>query len=173
MRIELDKLENGRGAFDHIYQPDELNPLDERVLLAGPAKVSGKVRVAGAEVFLEGNIEAKVEVECDRCLKNVELAVRPEFSLEYITEHDYESTGVAELTEDLMSVSVFDGESIDLDEIVREQIVLAVPTRTLCSEDCKGICPTCGADRNTVACNCEESKIDPRWAALKDLRDGK
>ena len=173
MRIELDNLEHGRGTFAHVYQPEELPPVDDRVQLSGPATVSAKVRVAGAEVFLEGNIEAHVEVECDRCLKPVAVEVRPEFALEYITEGDYESAGVAELTEDLMSVSVFDGQSIDVDEVVKEQILLAVPTRTLCIEDCKGICPGCGVDRNVVECNCEESNIDPRWAALKDLRDGK
>jgi len=68
-----------------------------------------------------------------------------------------------------MSVSVFDGEAIDVDEIVKEQIVLAVPTRMLCREDCKGICPECGADRNKGDCNCATNDIDPRWAALKDL----
>src|SRR5262245_66382437 len=101
MRIELENLENGRGTFAHVYQPDELNPVDERVRLTGPVTVSGKVRVAGMEVFLDGNVEAHVEVECDRCLKQVEVAVRPEFALEYVTEGDYESTEAAELTEDL------------------------------------------------------------------------
>ena len=75
----------------------------------------------------------------------------------------------SELTEDEMSVSVFDGEAIDVDEIVKEQIVLAVPTRMLCREDCKGICPECGTDRNTGDCSCATNDIDPRWAALKNL----
>ena len=78
----------------------------------------------------------------------------PISTLEYITGSDYESSEVAELTEDEMSVSVFDGEAIDVDEIVKEQILLAVPTRMLCREDCKGICPECGTDRNTGECNC-------------------
>jgi uncharacterized protein len=68
-----------------------------------------------------------------------------------------------------MTVSVFDGSAIDVDEIVKEQILLAVPTRMLCREDCKGICPECGADRNTGECNCVTNDIDPRWAALKKL----
>jgi uncharacterized protein len=173
MRIELENLQSGRGSFAHVYQPEELNPVDERVLISGPVTFSGNVRVAGTEVFLDGNIEAQVEVECDRCLKPVSVVVRPEFSLEYMSEGDYESTGVAELTEDLMAVSVFDGESIDVDEVVKEQLLLAVPSRTLCTEECKGICPGCGVNRNAVECNCEQSEIDPRWAALKDLRDGK
>ena len=96
-----------------------------------------------------------------------------QFSLEYITGRDYESTRTAELTEELMSVSVFDGDSIDVDEIVKEQILLTLPTRALCREDCKGFCPTCGADKNSGECSCLEIEIDPRWAGLKDLMNGK
>jgi uncharacterized protein len=170
MRIELENLEGGKGEFAHVYKPDDLNPVDERVSLTGPATVNGKVRLAGNEVFVNGHVEARATVECDRCLQPVETPVNAEFALEYITDSEYESSGTAELTEAEMSVSVFDGEGIDVDEIVREQIVLAVPTRMLCREDCKGICPECGTDRNTGVCNCAENDIDPRWAALKNLK---
>ena len=169
MRIELENLEGSRGDFAHVYQPDELNPVDERISLTEPVTVSGKVRLAGNEVFVNGHVETRAQVECDRCLQPVEVPVNTDFALEYITGPEYESGGVAELTEDEMSVSVFDGEAIDVDEIVKEQIVLAVPTRMLCREDCKGICPECGTDRNTGDCSCATNDIDPRWAALKNL----
>ena len=169
MRIELENLEGGKGEFAHVYQPDDLNPVDERVSLTAPATVSGKVRLAGNEVFVNGHIETRAQVECDRCLQPVGTPVNTDFALEYMTGSEYESGTAAELTEAEMSVSVFDGEAIDVDEIVKEQIVLAVPTRMLCREDCKGICPECGADRNRGDCNCTTSDIDPRWAALKNL----
>jgi uncharacterized protein len=169
MRIELTNLEDGGGNFAHVYHPEELDLLDERVWLAGPASVKGVVRRIGGKVVVIGNAEAPARVECDRCLKPVEFAVSTDFSVDYITGRDYESTNVVELTEDEMSLSVFDGESIDVDEIVREQVLLAVPARALCQQDCKGICPTCGADRNAATCDCEASEIDPRWAALKKL----
>ena len=169
MRIELENLEGSKGDFAHVYQPDELNPVDERVSLIAPAAVSGKVRLSGNEVFVNGHVETRAQVECDRCLKPVELPVNADFALEYISDSEYESSQVAELTEEEMSVSVFDGAAIDVDEIVKEQILLAVPTRMLCREDCKGICPECGADRNTGECNCVTNDIDPRWAALKNL----
>jgi uncharacterized protein len=172
MRIELENLEGGRGDFAHVYQPDDLNPVDERIRLAGPASVKGKVRLSGYEVFVNGHIDAQAQVDCDRCLQPVELPVSTDFALEYITGSDYESSDVAELTEAEMSVSVFDGEGIDVDEIVKEQIVLAVPTRTLCREGCKGICPECGIDKNTGECQCVTDDIDPRWAALKNLTSG-
>ena len=169
MRIELENLEGSKGDFAHVYQPDELNPVDERVSLIAPAAVNGKVRLSGNEVFVNGHVETRAQVECDRCLKPVELPVNVDFTLEYISDSDYESIETAELTEAEMSVSVFDGAAIDVDEIVKEQILLAVPTRMLCREDCKGICPECGTYRNTGECTCVTNDIDPRWAALKNL----
>jgi uncharacterized protein len=169
MRVELENLEGGKGEFAHVYQPDELNPIDERVNLIEPAATSGKVRVAGNEVFVNGHIDARAQVECDRCLQPVELPVNTDFALDYISGAEYESTAAAELTEADLSLSVFDGEAIDIDEIVKEQILLTVPARTLCREDCKGICPECGIDRNTGECSCVTDNTDPRWAALKNL----
>ena len=169
MRIELENLEGGKGDFAHVYGPDELNPVDERVSLTAPAAVNGKVRLSGNEVFVNGHLDTRAQVECDRCLKPVELPVIADFTLEYISDSEYESSQVVALTEAEMSVSVFDGKAIDVDEIVKEQILLAVPTHMLCREDCKGICPECGTDRNLGECNCVTNEIDPRWAALKNL----
>ena len=169
MRIELENLEGGKGDFAHVYKPEELNPVDERVQLTEPAAVTGKVRLSGNEVFVNGHVDTRAQVECDRCLKPVELPVSTDFALEYITGAEYASSGTAELTEAEMSVSVFDGHAIDVDEVVKEQILLAVPTRMLCRDDCKGICPECGRDLNTGECNCVKDDIDPRWAALKNL----
>jgi uncharacterized protein len=169
MRIEIEKLEAGRGGFAHVYQPDELDPVDERVQLIQPVQVKGNVKRTGNEVSVSGHVETRAQLECDRCLKPVELPVNADFALEYITGADYESSAAAALSEEEMSVSVFDGESIDVDEIVKEQILLAVPARTLCREDCKGICPECGMDRNAGDCNCAPNEVDPRWAALKNF----
>jgi uncharacterized protein len=170
MRIELENLEGGKSDFAHVYQPDDLNPIDERVRLIAPATINGKVRLSGQEVFVNGHLETRAQVECDRCLQPVELPVTTDFALEYISGSEYESSPAAELTEDELSVSVFEDNVIDVDEIVKEQVLLAVPTRMLCREDCKGICPECGIDRNTGTCNCVTDDIDPRWAALKNFK---
>ena len=169
MRIELENLEGGKSDFAHVYQPEELNPVDERVRLIEPAQVTGNIRVHRNEVFVNGHVDTRAQVECDRCLQPVELPVSADFALEYITGSEYESSEVVELTEAELLVSVFDGQAIDVDEVVKEQILLAVPTRMLCRENCKGICPECGTDRNTGDCNCVADDIDPRWAALKNL----
>ena len=173
MRIELAQLEDGKAEFNNVYEADSLALDDERVKLCGPASVTGKVRLSGPEVFVNGHLDSCIEVACDRCLRPIKLPVAGDFELEYISGSDYEANRNVELTEDLMSISVFDGESIDVDEIVKEQLFLAVPTRTLCKDDCKGFCLTCGADKNAGECECGSTEIDPRWAALKDLMSGK
>jgi uncharacterized protein len=173
MRIDLVHLENGKGDFAQVYQPDELDLGDERARLFSPASISGKIRRSGSEVFIDGNLDSCVQVDCDRCLRPLQLPVKSDFSLEYITGSEYEANRTAELTEELMAVSVFDGQTIDVDEIAKEQILLQVPTRSLCKEDCKGFCPTCAADRNAGECGCSGGGTDPRWAALKDLMSGK
>src|SRR5262249_22692381 len=114
-------------------------------------------------------IDAGVELECDRCLKPISLPVKADYKLEYITNKDYEAGHAAELTEAELDLSVFNGESLDVDELVREQLLLAVPGHVLCSDDCKGICSNCGKELNLGACDCETKQIDPRWAALKKL----
>jgi len=173
MRIELASLDEGRGEFVHTYQPEDLVLEDERVTLCGATQVRGKIRRSGTEATVEGHLDGCVRVDCDRCLKELQIPVSSDFSLEYITDGDYEESHTAELTEDVMAVAVFDGEAIDLDEIVKEQILLAVPTRSLCKTECLGICPQCGNDLNAGDCGCEAKDVDPRWSALKDLMNGK
>ncbi len=173
MLIELANLEGGQGIFAQTYQPEEPNLADERLRLNGPVAVSGKVKTSGTEVFVTGNVKANILLECDRCLRQLELPVNADFKLEYVTGNQYESGHDAELSEAEMAVSIFDGETIDIDEVVKEQLVLSVPVRILCQPECKGICAECGADLNLGDCGCQSEKIDPRWAALKNLKSGK
>lgn len=171
MRIELENLEDGKGTFAHTYQPGELDLGDERVTLNQPVEVRGSVRRSGAEVVVSGRLSSHVSVECDRCLKRIDLPISNDFKVGYVTEQVYESSHAAELTADELDVSVFDGQSIDIDELVKEQILLAVPDRALCRDDCKGICSNCGADLNEGSCSCEQVEIDPRWEALKRIKN--
>lgn len=170
MRIELDRLGGTKGAFAHNYAPGELEFSDDRVRLSRHPEVSGTLVLKGKRLLLHGRLTAQAETDCDRCLSVVEVPVEARFSLQYVTRFEYESAPVVELEEEEMTVSVFDGEAIDIDDLVREQVLLAVPERTLCRQDCKGLCPTCGADRNLKQCGCESADTDPRWAALKNFR---
>ena len=153
VRIEIDSIVGSKGVFAHVYSPGELGFEDDRVSLSGPPEVSGQLVLKGKRVFLQGRLVAPAHVNCDRCLRVVDLPVES-----------------VELEDEDMTVSVFDGEAIDIDELVREQVFLAIPERNLCREDCKGICPSCGIDRNMKECGCESAESDPRWAALKNLQ---
>jgi uncharacterized protein len=173
MRIELASLDAGKGAVAHTYAPDELVIADERVKLSETPVVSGNIRQKGSRVHVTGRVTARVRSECDRCLKPVELPVDSNFKLEYVTAEEYRAQQVVELTESDLDLSVFDGDVIDINDLVTEEILLAVPDHVLCSEDCKGICAVCGVNKNSTECGCDSSEVDPRWAGLKGLMNSK
>jgi len=173
MRIELARLDEFDGKFAKVYEPGELETDDERIHFAAPVSVSGRVERSKGKVVVTGELDTRVQVECDRCLKYVDLPAQTKFNLEYVTPEAYQAIAPAELTDKDLALSVFDGESIDVDELVLEQLLLTVPSRVLCDETCKGLCPICGVDRNTAECKCAEKEVDPRWEALRELADGK
>jgi uncharacterized protein len=169
VRIELDSLKGSKGAFAHAYAPGELDFTDSRVRLTSLPEVSGSLALKGKELLVRGKLIAQAEVDCDRCLKPVALPIDTHFNLRYLTQEEYESSTAVELEEPDLIVSIFDGEVLDVDALVQEQTLLAVPDYQLCREDCRGLCPECGGDRNSNQCGHEESEIDPRWASLRNL----
>ncbi len=170
MRVELASLEGHEGKFAHDYEPGELTLDEERIDLAEPPGVAGRIRRVGARIMVEGQIAAGTRVECDRCLAPIATPVNTEFRVEFVTPDVYQAEQAAQLAEEDLALSVFDGEVIDVDEIVREQLLLAVPSYSLCEENCRGLCPVCGVDRNRIECNCHSAETDPRWSGLENLR---
>ncbi|MFN2511281.1 MAG: DUF177 domain-containing protein [Pyrinomonadaceae bacterium] len=170
MRVELAKLDNNVGNFAHEYAAGEFVFEDDRVVVAGAPRVSGRISRTEYKVVVEGEFAAIAELECDRCLQPVQLPISSDFRLEYVTPETYMSFEAVELAQEDLALSTFDGEVIDVDDIVREQLLLAVPTQAICRENCKGFCPGCGADRNITDCNCSATEIDPRWRGLRDLQ---
>jgi uncharacterized protein len=169
MRIEVDQLESSGKAFAHTYEPEELILDEERARLLEPPHIRGSASRKGNEVRLRGQLTARAEVDCDRCLRSIAVPIETEFDVTYIPASEYAEKETAELQAEDLLLSVYEDDAVDVDEIVREQILLALPARALCAEDCKGFCPVCGTNRNTNACQCEEKETDPRWTALKDL----
>jgi uncharacterized protein len=169
MRLELENLAKD-DSFAHVYAADEL-PLDEQDLrLVEPARVEGRVRRKSEEVQVSGTLTTTIETPCARCLKPVLLPIKVEFSERFVRAVSWRAEEQHELASEDLNLSVFDGESIDLDELVREEIELAAPVQAFCREDCKGLCPVCGVDWNLTACECATQEIDSRWQQLKDLR---
>jgi len=171
MRIEVDKLKEAGTPFAARYAPDELPLEDELTRLTSEAKVEGRASKIREQVRMRGKIKASVEVRCDRCLAPVVVAVDADFDVAYIpAEAEDTEREVTELQPDELIFATYEGDSLDIDELAREQLLLALPLRQLCREDCKGLCPTCGADLNSQTCNCEQQDTDPRWAALAALK---
>lgn len=169
MLIELDDLEKG-GEFAQTYQPEELALNEQELKLIGPAEIRGRVHRRGEEVELAGQLSASVEATCARCLKPVKLPVSAQFSERFVPAVSWRSEAEHELREEDLNLAVFNGEAIEVADLVREEILLAMPAQVLCRENCKGLCPVCGIDRNVSTCECEARQIDSRWEALKDFR---
>jgi uncharacterized metal-binding protein YceD (DUF177 family) len=128
MRIELDKLEAEGGQFAHAYEPEEIVLDDEHARLTKAPEVYGRATRSGHQVRLRGTITTEAEVDCDRCLNSVSVPIETSFDVVYVPESDYETgTEAAELQEEDMGLSIFDGNAIDVDELVREQVLLAMP----------------------------------------------
>ncbi|HEV2801386.1 MAG TPA: DUF177 domain-containing protein [Pyrinomonadaceae bacterium] len=175
MRIEVEKLNETGRPVSTVYAPGELELEDDVARLVSEAKLEGRASKRREQIRLQGTIEASVEVRCDRCVAPTVIPVNADFDVTYVPEEVLETTSEAtELQADDLTYATYAGDELDLDELAREQLLLALPARNLCREDCKGLCLTCGEDLNTQACHCDAQEIDPRWAALAALKkDGK
>ena len=163
MRLDLRPILRTPGASLPFQFQMDLSGMDFYGArpFAHPVRVSGAVRNMAGALSLEGTAETTLELVCDRCLKpfSQDLALPV-------------STLLAEELEDEENdeiVLLQDGAA-DLDEIFTTALVLSMDAKHLCSEDCKGLCPTCGADLNLGPCQCRKEP-DPRFAALAQLLD--
>ena len=170
MRIELDGLEEQGGKFSQVYEADDLRLDDEDVKLVEPAEIQGRARRVGTEVELRGRVSARLEVPCGRCLKPVEVPINSGFTERFVSAVSWAADEQHELQEEDLNLAVFDGAGIELNDLAREEILLAIPANVLCREDCRGLCPTCGTDRNQGDCHCETNEVDSRWQKLKELQ---
>ena len=170
MQIEIEKLTEAGQPFAHTYAAGELSLEEEWARLLSEARIAGRVSRKRQRVHVSGTVEAEIEVSCDRCLKPTPVAVKSEFDVSYDPPDADEASENMELQPDDLATSVYAGERLDVDELVREQLLLALPARSLCRAECQGLCPTCGVDLNEKKCDCAQQEIDPRWAALAELK---
>ena len=120
-------------------------------------------------IRVRGQIRASVSDSCDRCLETLSQSFDAGFDLCFYPTNSIEDGGEVELARDETEIGFYEGEGIGVVEVVREQILLWLPVRSLCSQECKGICPVCGSNRNREVCECRVSFVDPRWDALRHL----
>jgi len=169
MRIDVAELKLERGAVMEFACSEHLPPLDfagEKIPFATPVQVTGQVVNTGYAFLVSGTVDTVLQVPCSRCLEIFAYPLGTDFTALFREE----SVPPAAADEDTaVEAYPFSGDSIDLTDIVQESIVLAVPMKPVCREDCRGLCPQCGQNRNTGECTCQEEQGDPRLAVLQRL----
>jgi uncharacterized protein len=140
-----------------------------------PLRVEGSAELLGntlGEIRVKGHLKVSMESDCDRCLETATILLDDDFDLFYRPEPELGRSGEeVEIDEGESQIAFYQGDGLDLRDILREQILLSLPMQRVCSENCKGICPVCGQNRNLVACGCAVKPADDRWAALKNLKN--
>jgi uncharacterized protein len=137
--------------------------------IVSPVSVRMSYYRSGSDLYFDGDLDAKVEAICSRCLREYWFTLGKKFAL-VLTPDPHPTNKNRGLNRDEMGLSFYQGEEIDLSPLVHEQTLLGFPIRPLCDEDCLGLCSECGADRNELVCNCGSSSGDPRMAVFRNLR---
>lgn len=171
MKIRLDYARFEPFAWQETldFKPAELG-FDESVGLS-PIAVEGELSHAAPNFLLSARLSYRQAVACDRCLRPVESEAETRFELVVLDRPRPAEGGERQLGEDELGEVELRGDYLETAPLVAEQVQLNLPTHPLCREDCRGLCPRCGANLNDGPCACGEPRADPRWSALAELRD--
>jgi uncharacterized protein len=134
-----------------------------------PALVDAEIHKILDTVTLDIRVETALDLECGRCLEPYTLPVKSSFRYTLVPLRDQE-TQKEELSDEDVSFSHYQNDLIDLNVLVYEQILLQVPMKPLCREDCPGLCPQCGVSLNAATCQCRPGAVDSRLEALKNFK---
>jgi uncharacterized protein len=167
LRISLPSLRNRRNHNLHLTETLVMEDICQEVAhLTGlaPVHVQAEVTQTRDQLYRVGiKHAAQATLVCSRCLQTFPHLLAGEWEVRFTTE-----ASVAE-TLDGSEIQQLDAEYLDLIPLAREALLLQIPYAPVCGEDCLGLCPVCGADRNQQACSCDRVTVDPRWAKLLDL----
>ena len=178
MFIDIHELELHPIDFREEIRPDVID-LGREVRQSSVLKTSGHADLVEEhrgkhhkiqDIRLQGQLFTRIEVSCARCLEPVEQPVTRHFDLLYRPLGTDKGAEELSVRDGEAEIGYYQGDGLELEEVLREQVLLAVPLKTLCNERCKGLCAHCGTNLNQGQCCCAELLPDPRWAALKDLR---
>ena len=169
MLLDVRKIRGARERVDRTFQPSAFPGAAEDYVIAGPVSLAADVHKDTDRYRLTGRVRAPLDLTCSRCLEAFRLDVDAPFDLQYVPHAENAGEGEVAIEEDDLSTAYYRDEVIDLGQLVREQCYLALPMKPLCSEGCKGLCPTCGTNLNTATCECATTWEDPRLAGLKAL----
>lgn len=159
------------AARSYVVENAVVPELGEEVILLAP--IAGQIRLvrAGNDILAIVALTTQVEIPCSRCLTPVAAPVTIEFEETFLPTRDIISGAKLELAPDADPATLISETNIlDLTEVVRQELYLSQPTHVLCREDCKGLCPQCGQNKNEATCSCQDNPIDDRWADLLALK---
>jgi uncharacterized protein len=165
-------LEVRASRFDTEIAVGVIDYQDPKLRQVGPLKASGEAKlVMGSlgEIRVSGHIDVLMETDCDRCLEPAPVTVDSDFELLYrpITEGYGDEK---EIDSGEAEMGFYDGNGLELNDVLREFVLLSLPMQRVCRESCKGFCPVCGQNRNLIDCECRLAQADDRWAALSKLQ---
>jgi uncharacterized protein len=172
MLLSIKEMEVRKLRFAETWKPGEFDFSDSGFTQTGPLVAQGVAELlpnTGDEVRVKGSVVTDLETECDRCLGKASFHIDVPFDLFYKPADTVGEDEEAAIDEGEAEIGFYELPGLELEDILREQVLLQLPMQRICSESCKGICPICGANRNETNCRCEAHPADDRWMALKDF----
>lgn len=172
MRLDLDPERSAPFVWQETLEL-LAESVDREVLVAlGPVRCDGRLELSERGFRLLVDVAYQQDLSCTRCLSAYSAPVANRLELTLIRAHEAsEPEAEVELEEEDLDTLIVEGEHLESEVLIAEHVALEIPMKPLCSADCLGICPHCGADRNLEPECCERPSADPRWAALSTLRD--
>jgi len=162
VKVNVAQVRNREGEsvyFDIVEDYSSFDLGTEALSFQAPVHVQLQVNNTSKALLVQGTINTELKAACGRCLETFVYPLSLSFQDEWVFR--------AQATEDQLETALLlDKDEVEINERILEQIVLALPMKFLCSAECQGLCPTCGANRNLTPCHCGENNIDPRLAAL-------
>lgn len=174
MFFSVRDLEVRKAQFDVAIPPGEIEFLENKLRQVSPIQAVGTAELLGntlGEIRVKGHLKVAMEADCDRCLELAQFPLDVDFDLFYRPQEERSRANEEVAIDDgEAQIAFYEGGGLELKEILREHILLTLPMQRVCRDDCRGICPACGQNRNQVNCGCQAAKIDDRWAALKNFK---
>ena len=145
---------------------------DPDLEFAGPGSLAVHIHLErhGHDILVRGYLEGSLQLNCSRCLTPFSLPVETGFDLLLAPAPDQVTEAEEELSKADLDRDFYTGETVNLESILREQVLLTLPLKPLCAETCKGICPHCGADLNQEPCQCPVEESTSPFAILKNIK---
>src|SRR5690242_18403009 len=172
MFLSIKEMELRKIRFDETFQPGQIDFTGEDLAQASPLRVTGSAELladSGGEIRVQGKYKVDLTAECDRCLAQSRFPLDTGFDLFYRPMSDIARDEEVEIDEGEAEIGFYEGAGMELEDILREQVLLALPMQRVCSDLCKGICPLCGRNRNETDCACKVDTASDRWGALRKL----